>query len=88
MFEKGRKKTGGKKKGVKNKSTLIFEDLLKNSKYELLETAIKMAKEGNASIMNKLLDKFLPSLNAVDFTSKENLMPTININVRSNSITT
>ena len=68
-FEKGHKKVGGKKKGSRNKSTLIFEDLLKNSKYELLETAIKMAKEGNATIMNKLLDKFMPSLNAIDISS-------------------
>jgi len=84
-FEKGHKKVGGKKKGSKNKSTLIFEDLLKNSKYELLETAIKMAKEGNATIMNKLLDKFMPSLNSIDMSSGENNKPTFRIEIIDNN---
>lgn len=84
-FEKGHKKVGGKQKGSKNKSTLIFEDLLKNSKYELLEVAIKMAKEGNAAIMNKLLDKFMPSLNSIDLSGEDGKAQVIEINVRSNS---
>lgn len=69
MFVKGKEKTGGRQKGSKNKSTLLFEQLLEENKYALLETAIKLAKEGNATIMNKLLDKFLPSLNSMDLHS-------------------
>jgi hypothetical protein len=62
MFVKGREKTGGKKKGSKNKSTLLFQGLLEKDKVDLLKVAIKLAKEGNATIMNKLLDKMLPNI--------------------------
>lgn len=62
MLEKKREKTGGRVKGTKNKSTLLFQGLLEKDKIELLKVAIKLAKEGNATIMNKLLDKMLPNL--------------------------
>lgn len=67
-FVKGQPKIGGKKKGSKNKSTLLFQGILEEHKIELLEKAIQMAKNGNATIMNKLLDKLLPNLNAINLT--------------------
>ena len=83
-FGKGHEKLGGRVKGSKNKSTILFENLLNDNKYELLATAIKMAKEGNATIMNKLLDKFMPSLNSIDFNKDKDVFPPIEIHVRSN----
>jgi len=65
-FEKGRNKTGGKQKGTKNKTTLIFENLLIENRAELLSKAIELAKQGNERILLKLLDKIVPTLNSVE----------------------
>ena len=70
-WKKGKPKSGGRKKGSKNKATVLFSDMLnEKTKGELLEVAIKMAKGGNATIMNKLLDKFMPSLTSIESTDK------------------
>jgi hypothetical protein len=47
-----------------------------------------MAKEGNTTIMNKLLDKFMPSLNSIDFNKDKDVFPPIEIYVRNNRTTT
>ncbi|KAF0146797.1 MAG: hypothetical protein FD143_3241 [Ignavibacteria bacterium] len=60
--QKGKKKTGGRKKGSLNKSTITIQQLLESERISLLEVAIKMAKQGNTGIMNKLLDKLLPNV--------------------------
>lgn len=65
-FNKNKEKTGGRKKGSKNKSTLIFENLLIENRAELLNKAIELAKEGNERILLKLLDKIVPTLNSVE----------------------
>ena len=70
-FEKGRNKTGGKQKGSKNKSTLIFENLLIENRAELLSKAIELAKEGNERILLKLLDKIVPTLNSMDLQQND-----------------
>ena len=85
-WRKGKPKTGGRKKGSKNKATVLFSDMLnEQTKGELLQAAIKMAKEGNATIMNKLLDKFMPSLNSIDFPKDEDgRFPLVEVHVRDN----
>lgn len=85
-YKKGHVKLGGRKKGSKNKATVLFSDMLnEQTKGELLQAAIQMAKEGNATIMNKLLDKFMPSLNSIDFPKDEDgRFPLIEIHVRDN----
>lgn len=65
-YPKKKEKTGGRKRGSKNKSTLIFENLLLENRAELLDKAIEMAKEGNERILLKLLDKIVPTLNSIE----------------------
>ncbi len=52
----------GRPKGSHNKTTLLLNDILANNKDKLLKTAIKMANEGNAQVLCKLLDKILPTI--------------------------
>lgn len=58
-FEKG---NSGRPKGARNKSTILFENILENSKADLLNKAIELAQNGEVSVLNKLLDKIAPSL--------------------------
>ena len=87
-FDKGHKKVGGKKRGSKNKSTLLFENLLLENRTELLSKAIELAKEGNERILLKLLDKIVPTLNSIDLGEGQGKLPEIIINVRSNTAST
>lgn len=61
QFKKKRKKTGGRQKGTKNKSTILFQNLLSEDKAELVRKAVNLALEGNVAVINKLLDKILPN---------------------------
>jgi hypothetical protein len=70
-FNKNKEKTGGRKRGSKNKSTLIFENLLIENRAELLSKAIELAKEGNERILLKLLDKIVPTLNSMDLQQND-----------------
>lgn len=65
-YPKKKEKTGGRKVGSRNKSTLIFENLLIENRAELLNKAIELAKEGNERILLKLLDKIVPTLNSIE----------------------
>lgn len=65
-FTKGQGRIAGRQKGSKNKSTLIFENLLLENRAELLNKAIELAKEGNERILLKLLDKIVPTLNSIE----------------------
>jgi hypothetical protein len=80
-FEKGRPKTGGKQKGSKNKSTILFAEILDKERANLLRVAIRLAKKGNATIMNKLIDKMIPNLQPVDppKTPDENKQKTLKV---------
>ncbi|MDQ3020094.1 MAG: hypothetical protein M3R36_05945 [Bacteroidota bacterium] len=63
LFEKRRKKTGGKQRGTKNKSTILFDKILESEKENLVRKAIELAIQGNSRILCKLLDKLIPNLN-------------------------
>lgn len=65
-FKKGQGRIAGRQKGSKNKSTLIFENLLIENRAELLNKAIELAKQGNERILLKLLDKIVPTLNSIE----------------------
>jgi len=77
----GKRKGAGRPKGKSDKTIKEIREILNNYSDELLEKAVEMALDGNATVMNKLLDKMLPSLNAVDFGDKDILLPKIEINV-------
>ena len=62
----GKRNNSGRKKGSSNKDAKEYRNLLEQHKEKLIEEAVKMALDGNAIIMNKLLDKMLPSLTAID----------------------
>ena len=87
-FKKGQGRIAGRRKGSKNKSTLIFENLLLENRAELLNQAIQMAKGGNERILLKLLDKIVPTLNSIDLGEGQGKLPEIIINVRSNTAST
>ena len=69
MNKGGRRINAGRKKGSTNKEIDNIRDLLEPYKEELIKKAVKMAKEGNATVLNKLLDKLLPNLNSVDLST-------------------
>jgi hypothetical protein len=65
-FKKGQGRIAGRQKGAKNKTTILFENLLIENRAELLSKAIELAKEGNERILLKLLDKIVPTLNSIE----------------------
>ena len=69
MFVKGKPKTGGKKKGSKNKATLLmqFDGITEDDKKEIFVAAMKLVKKGNVTIIAKLIDKMLPNLQPQEF---------------------
>ena len=75
----GKRKGAGRKKGSTNKAIDGIRDVLNSRQEELLNKAIEMALEGNHLIMNKLLDKMLPTLAATEMKQTE--MPPIEIKV-------
>ena len=65
----GKRPNSGRKKGSTNKEIDNIRDLLEPYREELIKKAVKMAKEGNATVLNKLLDKLLPNLNTIDLST-------------------
>lgn len=80
----GKREGAGRKRGSLNKQIDEIRGLLEDDKEKLIKKAVKMALDGNAVIMNKLLDKLLPNLNSIDFGEGEVNFPEIVINVVSN----
>jgi hypothetical protein len=50
----------GRKRGSKNRSTLVAEALLSDEKDELLRKAIELAKAGDVQMLKFLLERTLP----------------------------
>jgi hypothetical protein len=69
MFVKGKQKTGGKKKGSRNKATLLmqFDGMTESDKRKVFNAAMKLVKSGNVTIIAKLIDKMLPNLQPQEF---------------------
>ena len=88
MAKGGKRKGAGRPKGKSDKTIKEIREILNNYSEELLTKAVKMALDGNTSVMNKLLDKVLPSLNSIDFAGEQNKFPEIIVNVRSNTPST
>lgn len=68
LFKKGHKKIGGRKKGVKNKATIIAEDFFAKIKNELnieldknkkaiIKGTIKALSKGNPALVKEFLDR-------------------------------
>lgn len=82
-FEKGRQKTGGKKRGTVNKTTLLFKGIAEEDKELIIRKAMQLVKKGNVTIINKLLDKLF--FNAIPKDEESNIsMPEITFNVIDN----
>ena len=82
MKNGGKRKGAGRPKGKSDKSIKEIREILNNYSEDLLKKAYDMAMEGNTQVMNKLLDKILPSLNAMDFSDNDGKAQVIEINVR------
>jgi len=65
-WQKGKPKdpNSGRRRGSLNKPNAEIRDILLYHKDELITIAVQMAREGNATVLCKLLDKILPSLNS------------------------
>lgn len=59
VFEKKKPKSGGRKKGAKNKSTILFQfkGITEEDKQTIFKAAMKLVEKGNVTIINKFLDK-------------------------------
>lgn len=71
-FEKGHKKAKGRPKGVPNKTTQEIRDLLESNKNALVQRALDLAlsedtDKTNVTILTKLLDKIIPTLQHTEF---------------------
>lgn len=88
MNKGGKRPNAGRKKGSTNKDIDNIRNILEPYREELIKLAVKMAREGNATVLNKLMDKLLPNLNSIDMDSGKFALPEIVINVRSNTATT
>lgn len=59
-FEEGRKKTGGRTSGTKNKSqTLLSIDWTSDDIGEIKEAVMRLIKSDNPTVITKLLDKII-----------------------------
>lgn len=56
-FEPG---NAGRPKGARNRTTLLVEQMIEGEAEALTETAIRLAKNGDASLMRALLDRLAP----------------------------
>lgn len=56
-FEPG---NSGRPKGARNRTTLLVEQMIEGEAEALTETAIRLAKNGDASLMRALLDRLAP----------------------------
>lgn len=62
-FKKGQSgNINGRPRGRKNASTVLFQNILDEHKQNLIEKAIELAEGGELSVLNKLLDKIVPTL--------------------------
>jgi hypothetical protein len=61
-FEKG---NGGRRRGSKNRTTLVAEALLKGEEEALVRKAIALAKAGDVQMLKFLLDRILPKERSV-----------------------
>lgn len=68
-FQKGHKKVGGKKKGSKNKSALLFEfakQITEEEKQvlfrEVYKQTLELVRAKNVTIINTLINKMFPNL--------------------------
>lgn len=52
----------GRPKGARNRTTLLVEQMIEGEAEALTETAIRLAKAGDASLMRALLDRLAPPL--------------------------
>lgn len=79
MFEKGQSgNPNGRPKGAVNKENKVIRDLLKENKDMLLQKALEMAEAGNPVVLNKLLDKIVPTLNE----NHDKVEAEINVNIK------
>lgn len=79
MFEKGKSgNPDGRPKGAVNKENAIIRDLLKDNKDMLIAKALEMAEAGNPVVLNKLLDKIVPTLNE----NHNQVEAEINVNIK------
>ena len=74
-FEKGHKLSPGRQKGSQNKSTAEARELLESNRNALIQRALDLAlstnlEKTNVHILSKLLDKLIPTLQAIDFDGK------------------
>ncbi|TWR26914.1 hypothetical protein FPZ42_07720 [Mucilaginibacter achroorhodeus] len=83
MFHKGQQKTGGRKKGTKNKTTQEIRDaiqlVLSDKVDQLAEDLAKMDKFKQWTILNAVAKYVLPTLNKNDDTVEHT--GEININI-------
>jgi len=61
-FEKG---NGGRRRGSKNRTTLVAEALLEGEEVALVRKAIELAKAGDTQMLKFLLDRILPKERSV-----------------------
>lgn len=71
MFEKGRKKTGGRKKGTKNKYSMekflsVLEAAEKREKKQLYEVIVDEALKGDKFFVKLILSKMIPDLKSIE----------------------
>ena len=60
-FKKGQSGyPAGKKKGTRNKATLVLEAILDGDAPELMRKAVHLAKAGDASMMRLCLERLIP----------------------------
>src|SRR5262245_50631936 len=71
-FSKG---NPGRKRGSKNKATLLASNLAREHGEELLRKAIEMAMNGNVAMMKFLLDRILPKERSIHLELPELYFP-------------
>src|SRR6516165_1024859 len=60
-FRKGQSgNPGGKPRGCRNATTILFDELLRDNARDLIEKAIKMAKGGDGPALRLCIDRLAP----------------------------
>ena len=73
---------GGRQKGTPNKSTKNVRELLEKAAPKLIAKAVQLALEGDRVILNKLLDKIAPSMQAIVQELDVTSIPEFKVNVK------
>jgi len=61
-FRKGQSgNPGGKPKGCRNATTILFDELLKSNATELIEKVIEMAKDGDGPALRLCIERLAPA---------------------------